>query len=58
VREVTGIDFEVDVAPRRAGDPTAYYADPSKVADDLGWKARLDLQEMVRSAWEGWQAQH
>lgn len=58
VRTVTGIDFEVDVVPRRAGDPTAYYADPSKIADHLGWTARLDLEAMVRSAWEGWQTQH
>ena len=55
VREVTGVDFEVDVVPRRAGDPTAYYADPAKIADQLGWKARLDLDEMVRSAWDSWQ---
>ena len=55
VREVTGVDFEVDVVPRRAGDPTAYYADPAKIADQLGWTARLDLDEMVRSAWDSWQ---
>ena len=58
IRSVTGVDFKVDVVPRRAGDPTAYYADPSKIADQLGWTARLDLAEMVRSAWEGWQTQH
>jgi len=56
VRAVTGIDFVYDVAPRRPGDPAAYFADPAKIETDLGWKARLDLEEMVRSAWEGWQA--
>jgi len=55
IRSVTGVDFEVDVVPRRAGDPTAYYADPAKIADQLGWTARLDLDEMVRSAWDSWQ---
>ncbi len=55
VREVTGIDFTVDVVGRRAGDPAAYYADASKIGDQLGWTARLDLRDMVASAWDGWQ---
>jgi UDP-glucose 4-epimerase len=56
VREVTGIDFELDVVGRRAGDPAAYFADPTKIGKELGWTARLDLQAMVASAWEAWQA--
>ena len=55
VREVTGIDFEVDVMGRRAGDPAAYFADPTKIGKDLGWTARHDLADMVSSAWEAWQ---
>ncbi|HEX7187510.1 MAG TPA: GDP-mannose 4,6-dehydratase, partial [Actinomycetes bacterium] len=55
VREVTGIDFAVDVVARRAGDPAAYFADASKIGDQLGWTAHLDLRDMVASAWEGWQ---
>jgi len=55
VREVTGIDFRVDVVGRRAGDPAAYFADATKIGKELGWTARLDLADMVRSAWEGWQ---
>ena len=58
VRAVTGVDFEVDVVDRRAGDPAAYYADATKIAEQLGWTARLDLDEMVRTAWESWQSQH
>lgn len=55
IRSVTGQNFTVDVAPRRAGDPAAYFADPAKINDQLGWTARLDLEEMVRSAWAAWQ---
>jgi UDP-glucose 4-epimerase len=55
VREVTGIDFTVDVVGRRAGDPAAYYADATKIGEQLGWTARLDLRDMVTSAWDGWQ---
>jgi UDP-glucose 4-epimerase len=55
VREVTGIDFTVDVVGRRAGDPAAYFADATKIGKELGWTARLDLTDMVRSAWDAWQ---
>ncbi|HYQ32646.1 MAG TPA: UDP-glucose 4-epimerase GalE, partial [Lapillicoccus sp.] len=50
VREVTGIDFTVDVVGRRAGDPAAYFADATKIGKELNWTARLDLTDMVRSA--------
>jgi UDP-glucose 4-epimerase len=56
VRAVTGIDFTYDIAPRRAGDPAAYFADPTKIEKDLGWSARLGLDDMVRSAWDAWPA--
>jgi UDP-glucose 4-epimerase len=56
VRAVTGIDFTYDVVARRPGDPAAYFADPTKIENDLGWKAQLGLEDMVRSAWESWQA--
>jgi UDP-glucose 4-epimerase len=52
VRSVTGIDFAVDVVARRPGDAAAYFADATKIGKDLGWTARLDLADMVRSAWE------
>jgi UDP-glucose 4-epimerase len=56
VRKVTGVDFTYDTVGRRAGDPAAYFAEPAKINDQLGWAARLDLDDMVRSAWESWQA--
>jgi len=55
-REATGADLEYDVVGRRAGDPAAYYADPTKATRDLGWKASRDLEDMVRTAWEAWQS--
>ncbi|MGZ4592456.1 MAG: UDP-glucose 4-epimerase GalE [Actinomycetes bacterium] len=54
VRAVTGIDFTYDVVGRRAGDPAAYFADPTKIVKELGWSSRFDLDDMVRSAWEAW----
>lgn len=55
VRNVTGVDFEHEVTPRRPGDPAALVADPTKINTELSWKAQYDLQDMVASAWEAWQ---
>ena len=44
------------VARRRPGDPAAVVADVSAIRRDLGWTARRDLVETVRSAWSAWQA--
>ncbi|MBE6631336.1 MAG: UDP-glucose 4-epimerase GalE [Ruminococcaceae bacterium] len=42
------------IAPRRAGDLDANYADPEKANRLLGWKAEKDLRDMVRDSWN-WQ---
>jgi UDP-glucose 4-epimerase len=48
------------VAPRRAGDVAVNYADPSRAATELGWRATCDLDAMCRDAWrwQQWQAEH
>ena len=58
MREVTGVDFAVDVVARRPGDAPSYFADATKIRDQLGWTARLDLRDMVDSAWQAWRATH
>jgi UDP-glucose 4-epimerase len=58
VREVTGVDFAVDVVARRPGDAPSYFADATKIREQLGWTARLDLRDMVDSAWQAWRAIH
>jgi UDP-glucose 4-epimerase len=52
VAEVTGIDFEPEIAPRRPGDPARIVAAGDLAARDLDWKMRHTLREMVSSAWE------
>ncbi len=49
--EVTGIDFEAQIAPRRPGDPARIVADGKLAARDLDWRMRHTLTDMVRSAW-------
>ncbi len=49
--EVSGRSVPHVVAPRRAGDPTTVFADPTLVRAILGWRATHDLREIVASAW-------
>ena len=45
------------LAPRRAGDITASYADADLAATTLGWRATRDLAAMCADQWR-WQAAH
>ena len=56
VRKVSGIDFEVDFAKRRAGDPPALCADVTRINRVLGWKAEHNLTDIVESAWQAFAA--
>jgi UDP-glucose 4-epimerase len=55
VAAVTGIDFGYEVLPRRPGDAAQVVANVDRARQELGWSARYDLHDMVRSAWEAWQ---
>ena len=55
VKRVSGIDFKVDIAPRRLGDPAQIVAQSERVRTQLGWQPRYDdLSTIVRDAlnWE------
>ena len=39
------------IAPRRPGDIAACYADPEKSKKELGWQAKLGIEEMCRDSW-------
>lgn len=58
VAEVTGRDVEPVVEPRRPGDAARAVAAVDLIADELGWRARRGVREMVESAWEGWLLRH
>ena len=52
-KRATGIDFKVEEAPRRAGDPPALIADSSLLRSRTGWSPQHDdLDFIVRTAWE------
>lgn len=52
-----GRDLPYEIKPRREGDIAMCYADPSKAAKVLGWKAARGLEEMCADTWR-WQSQN
>ncbi|MFI5015190.1 MAG: UDP-glucose 4-epimerase GalE [Hyphomicrobiales bacterium] len=55
VKRVSGVDFEVMLSPRRAGDPAAIIAKADRIRAALDWVPRYDdLDEIVAQAlaWE------
>ena len=55
--QASGQAIPYRVAPRRAGDIAACYADPAHAARYLGWTAQRDLGAMCRDHWN-WQKLH
>ncbi|ANS75418.1 UDP-glucose 4-epimerase [Paenibacillus yonginensis] len=58
VKEVTGVDFAVEVKPRRTGDPAVLIASSGKARSVLGWNPqRENLDDIIASAWQ-WHQNH
>jgi UDP-glucose 4-epimerase len=51
----SGRSVPLEFHARRPGDVAASYADASRAARELGWKAKLDLDDMCRDSWR-WQS--
>ena len=43
------------VDPRRGGDIAECYAEPTKAKNEMGWEAKLGIEEMCASSWK-WQS--
>lgn len=58
IKKVSGIDFKVEIGPRRPGDPDAIFADNTKIKKVLKWKSKYsDLKTIIESAWV-WHKSH
>jgi UDP-glucose 4-epimerase len=55
VAEVTGKPTDHEVVARRPGDPARVVAAVDRIRVGLGFTATRDLEDMVSSAWAGWQ---
>lgn len=49
--KVNGLKLNYKFAPRREGDTTAIWADPTLAGEELGWHAGRSLDDTLRSAW-------
>ena len=45
------------IKPRRSGDVAASYTSPDKAKKELGWEAKLGIDEMCASLWK-WQTKN
>lgn len=55
---ITGIKANVKFVERREGDPAKLVANSDKIFRELGWKAQIDIEEIVSSAWEWHKSQY
>ena len=49
--KVNGVKLNWKFAPRRSGDVTAIWADPTLANEKLGWKATRSVEETLAAAW-------
>ena len=50
-----GKELPYVIDPRRPGDIATCYADPAKARNELGWEAKLGIEEMCASSYK-WQS--
>ena len=53
--KASGRQIPYRIVPRRPGDIAECWADPSKAASELGWRAERDLSAMMQDTWR-WQS--
>jgi UDP-glucose 4-epimerase len=52
LKVASGIDFEIALGERRAGDPPRLVADVSRIDNEFGFRTKHDLAAIVQSAWD------
>ena len=57
VKAISGLDFEIEMGPRRAGDPTRIWADNSRAKEVLGWQPKYGLRDIIETDWQ-WHSSH
>ncbi|RYY57597.1 MAG: UDP-glucose 4-epimerase GalE [Chitinophagaceae bacterium] len=50
--KVSGVKLNYEIGPRRQGDVIAIYANNDLAVNELGWKTKYGLDEMMATAWE------
>lgn len=55
--KLTGLQANVVMAERRAGDPARLVASSEKIHSELGWKVKRKLEQILAEAWRWHQNQ-
>lgn len=50
-KRINKVSVPYVITARRPGDIAVCYADPTKAGGELGWKAKRNLEDMVRDSW-------
>ncbi len=50
--KTSGVKLNYSIANRRPGDVEAIYSDTKKSENELGWKTKFSLKEMMETAWK------
>ena len=50
--EVSGVQLNYKIGPRRPGDVVAIYANNQLAVDELNWQLQYDLKDMMHTAWQ------
>lgn len=50
--EVSGVQLNYKIGPRRPGDVVAIYANNQLAVNELGWQIQYDIKDMMRTAWQ------
>lgn len=55
--KASGIQIPYQIVERRQGDAAQCYSDPELAAKELGWRAKMGIEEMCADSWN-WQAKN
>lgn len=57
LEKAVGHELPYEIGPRRAGDLPAFFADPTRANQELGWQAKRTIEDMAADTWR-WQSQN
>jgi UDP-glucose 4-epimerase len=55
VKRVSKVDFTVELAPRREGDPAELVADNTRIKEKMGWTPKFDDLELICASALDWE---
>ncbi|EDO9566794.1 UDP-glucose 4-epimerase GalE [Campylobacter coli] len=57
MKRVSGVDFKVELAPRRAGDPSVLISDASRIRNLTSWQPKFDDLDLICKSAFDWENQ-